>query len=226
MRFERRLSAMATVALAGLGACSGSTQPPQATVTLTSVATTTITQPPQTTSETQSSTSMSTTSNLSTTATESNGPGATSASSTGPVIIREPTGTEKVLTLADAFAAENWTEELRQPAGKAAQQQAIATRVYCGQESSPLEFRFAEQPGTLRLTVAQDMASASSDAKVEFALIVDGRRLESKAITFKETTELSASLSGASVVNVIASTKESCSRNTVIALITKAVITK
>ncbi|MBW9214963.1 hypothetical protein KV102_08920 [Mumia sp. zg.B53] len=118
-----------------------------------------------------------------------------------PVVV----GEVRELNLVDAFSAEGWEEGAHQPvAGE--QAQAMATLVSCGygyDGGDPLEFRIAQTDGyKLVAKVAQDLTSPSSTARLEFALVVDGRQVAAKAIEFNESAILEADISNAAVVKM------------------------
>ena len=100
---------------------------------------------------------------------------------------------------------------------------ALAATVNCDADGMEMEYRFTPTYGSLRVSVAQDVLSDSSDNKVEFTIYADGKVVAQKAITFKQTAELTASLAGVTVVKLVASTKGTC-RTSSTALVTKAVV--
>lgn len=146
------------------------------------------------------------------------------SSSSGPQIIRVDPGSQRTLTKADAFAAQNWDEGSYQAVGQAQTGQAIAYAVACDYGTNPLEFRFSQNQGTLKFVVAQAMNSRSSAEKQEWALIVDGRQVQTKSISFKDSVEITTPLSGVAVVQLKVSEPRPCSGSS-IGLITSAVIT-
>lgn len=128
----------------------------------------------------------------------------------------------KSLGLSDAFNPGGWTEGAYQPASTGKQQQAIAESVGCYvyNSANQLEFRFASVPGTLKVAVAQELNSDSSDAQLEWSLYADGKQVDSKMIAFKESQELSTSLSGVAAVKILVKHKESNCTGSATALIT------
>lgn len=128
----------------------------------------------------------------------------------------------KSLGLSNAFKSSGWTEGSYQPATTGTQQQAIATPVSCfsGSSSNQLEFRFASVPGTLKIQVAQDLNSDSSDAQLEWSLFADGRQVDTKLIGFKESQVLSADLSGVAAIKIQVKHKEQNCTGSATALIT------
>lgn len=146
------------------------------------------------------------------------------ASPSGPQVISVRPGAERRLTKSDAFSADGWQESSFQPVGRADAVQALGSSVTC-RASGPreLEFRFAENQGTLTFEVAQAMSSPSSEESLEWALVVDGRQIETKRIAFKETAEFMASLTGVAVVKLQVKNPSPCSGHA-IGLVTRAVI--
>lgn len=157
--------------------------------------------------------------------TPSNSPTATSSTATpdGPQVISVTPGAERRLTRSDAFSAEYWEERSFQPVGQAQEVQALGTTADCRMTARELEFRFAENAGDLTFEVAQSMSSPSSEESLEWALVVDGRQVETKMIAFKETAEFATSLAGVAVVKLQVKNPTPCSGRAV-GLLTKAVI--
>lgn len=111
-------------------------------------------------------------------------------------------------------------------AGKQGEIQALAEDVNCySNDDDVLEFRFAQASGTLVLHVAQDMHSAKSNQTMEFALKVDGRQVQTKDITFKQTATLSTPLTNVAVVQVHAQLVGDHCDGPATALITSATVT-
>lgn len=147
-----------------------------------------------------------------------------SQSAGSEVIVVDP-GSTRTLTKADAFASEGWEEGSFQAVGGARPEQALAARSSCARKKSqPLEFRFAQNQGTVRFTVAHSMLSATSDAQLEWALLVDGRQVQTEIIAFKESAELVADLSGVAVVQVLYRQVQDSGCGDTLGLITSAVI--
>ncbi|HOA89887.1 MAG TPA: hypothetical protein PKX10_11150 [Propioniciclava tarda] len=156
-----------------------------------------------------------------TVATSSTSLPAPAADPSGPKVISIAPGGERVLTKADAFSSEYWDEGSYQPVGQPAQQ-AMAFDARCRSSRYPVEFRFGQSTGTLTFTVGQALSSRSSSERLEFALIVDGRQVESKMVAFKDVEHLSTPLAGVAAVQLVV-TPNPC-RDGATALITKAVI--
>ena len=148
---------------------------------------------------------------------------APSASPTGPEVISVDPGAERVLTKSDAFSADNWDEGSYQPVGQAQEIQALAANAYCDRGSKKLEFRFAQNAGSLTFQVAKAMSSRSSGEILEWALVVDGRQVMTKKIAFKESVELTTPLAGVAVVQLQVSNPRPCSGEAT-GLVTRAVI--
>lgn len=146
----------------------------------------------------------------------------TTASAQPRVVSVDP-GVERTLTLADAFDAGDWKEGSFQAVGHTQASQALAQVTGCYGSHDPLEFRFAQNQGTLRFTVAQSMDSESSGAVLEWALIVDGRQIQTKSIGFKDSAELTTSLAGVAVVQLDLEKTGSCA-GTATGLVLEAVI--
>ena len=68
------------------------------------------------------------------------------------------------------------------------------------------------------------MLSATSDAQLEWALLVDGRQVQTEIIAFKESAELVADLSGVAVVQVLYRQVQDSGCGDTLGLITSAVI--
>lgn len=132
-------------------------------------------------------------------------------------------GAERVLTMADAFSAENWEEASFQPVNQSENIQAMAATVGCSRKGEELEFRFAQNSGELTFDLAQDMSSDSSDELLEWALEVDGRQVETKKVAFKDSAQLTTPLSGVAVVKLQLSNPTPCTGSAV-GLVTKATI--
>lgn len=148
---------------------------------------------------------------------------ASAGASAAPSIISVAPGTDRTLHLTDAYSVESaWSEAGFQPVGSAETRQAIGARVYCVR-GPQLEFRFAQNGGTFKATVAQDMNSALSTQELEWSLVVDGRLAETKRIAFKDSAEFTTPLSGVAVVQLNVAQAKPC-KESVIALVTSAVI--
>ena len=151
-------------------------------------------------------------------------PAPASADPTGPQVIRVTPGAERRLTRSDAFSAEYFEERSFQPVGRGNEVQALGATANCNSSwARELEFRFAENQGDLTFEVAQEMSSPSSEENLEWALVVDGRQVETKKIAFKETAEFTTSLVGVAVVKLQLRNPSPCSGQA-IGLVTKAVI--
>ena len=125
----------------------------------------------------------------------------TQASATGPAIISVVPGGERRLSLVDAFGdTSDWQEGSFQAPGSANRVQGVTTSISCSSEE--LEFRFSSATGRFVANVAQSMESPASDKIQEWTLTLDGRRAETKRISFKESAELAADLTGVAVVKL------------------------
>ncbi len=145
------------------------------------------------------------------------------ASSSGPPVI---SGTNRTLTLSDAFNPGRWKEGNQLPAGQKQSIQAMSRELECyaDEDDSPLELRFGQATGTLKVSVAQDTASQSSEGKVEFSVKADGRMVGTKTVGFKESAELAVPLAGVAAVKIEAKqVGEECAGQ-VTGLITKLVV--
>jgi len=152
-------------------------------------------------------------------------PASPASQSAGPEVIMVDPGSTRTLTKADAFASQGWEEGSFQAVGGTRPEQALAARSHCGRKKSqPLEFRFAQNQGKIRFTVAHSMLSATSDAQLEWALLVDGRQVQTEIIAFKESAELVADLSGVAVVQVLYRQVQDSGCGDTLGLITSAVI--
>nr|NLI48953.1 hypothetical protein [Propionibacterium sp.] len=140
-----------------------------------------------------------------------------------PSVLTVPPGSTLNLDLTNAFRSDGWAAGLHQPAGAASKIPALAATVNCGQPGPELEYRFTQTGGTLRVTAAQDLLSVSSDNTVLVQLVADGRIVNEKALTFKQTAELTAPLNGVTVVKIVAAPQGAC-RASSTALITGAVV--
>lgn len=142
----------------------------------------------------------------------------------GPQVIIVDAGSTRTLTLNDAFGdTDSWKEGSFQAAGVAEPTQAIATvsNRWCSERT--LEFRFAQNEGTFSASVAQAMDSKSSTEELEWALIVDGRKVSTKRLAFKEITEFETPLTGVAVVQLtVKSATRSCAEAT--ALVTSVTV--
>lgn len=142
--------------------------------------------------------------------------------SPSPAAIVVTPGAERKLNLSDAYNPSNyWKEASFQQVGSTENQQAIGVEFDC-YRTPMLEFRFAQNTGTFRAVVAQDLNSESSNETQEWALIVDGRPQETKQISFKDSVELTAPLTGVAVVKIAAKNQGNCGTST--GLITSATI--
>lgn len=141
----------------------------------------------------------------------------------GPSLVVVPPGGTAELGLANAFHSDGWRDGYYQPAAASTKQAALAASVNCGQAGVELEYRFAPTSGTLAVSVAQDVLSDSSDNTVGFTILTDGRSVAEKAISFKQTAELTAPLDRVTVVKIVAATKGAC-RTSSTALITSATV--
>lgn len=140
-----------------------------------------------------------------------------------PGVISVGPGEGRTLHLTDAHGADRaWSEAGFQPVGSAQPRQAIGAMVYCPGDAE-LEFRFAQKEGTFKATVAQDMNSKSSTEDLEWALVVDGRQIETKRIAFKDSAEFTTPLSGVAVVQLVVKNARPCKAQAT-ALVTSAVI--
>lgn len=140
-----------------------------------------------------------------------------------PSVLTVLPGTTVNLDLTNAFRSDGWVAGLYQPAGAASKIPALAATVNCGQPGPELEYRFTQTAGTLRVGVAQDLLSVSSDNTVLVQLVADGRVVNEKPVTFKQAAELTAPLNGVTVVKVVATPQGTC-RSSSAALITGAVV--
>ncbi len=141
---------------------------------------------------------------------------------TPPLVTALP-GSTVTLDLTNAFHSNGWVAGLHQPAGAPSKIPALATTANCGQPGTEIEYRFAPAGGNIKVTVAQDLLSDSSDNTVLFQLIADGRAVAEKPLTFKQTAELTAPLNGVTVVKIAAVTQGAC-RSSSTALVTRAVV--
>jgi hypothetical protein len=125
--------------------------------------------------------------------------------SSGPPIITAETSAPRRLVLADLFRADNWEEGSFQVAqqGQAAQQ-AIAATLTCSNttEGPSVELRFAQTSATLHIEVAQALDSESSEDTVEFSVLTDNRRVNTKNIGFKDVAKFDVPLTGVSAVQI------------------------
>lgn len=128
-----------------------------------------------------------------------------------------------MLTLADVFYPGTWKEGLFLPAGQKESLQAMSRSLNCAydEDQNPLELRFGQATGKLKVAVAQDTASPSSDGSVEFSVRADGRMVGTKRVSFKERAELEVPLAGVAAVKVEAKRVDEPCRGDVTALITK-----
>lgn len=140
-----------------------------------------------------------------------------------PALVTALPGSTVTLDLTNAFHADGWAAGLYQPAGTTTQVPALATTANCGQPGTELEYRFAQTGGNIKVTVAQDLRSDSSDNTVLFQLVADGRAVAEKPVTFKQSAELTAPLNGVTVVKIVAAPQGAC-RSSSTALVTRAVV--
>lgn len=133
-------------------------------------------------------------------------------------------GATRTLTLIDAQPNNDWREAGFQPVGSATIQQAIGTTLPCISSPRTLEFRFAQNAGDFKATVAQDMGSKSSSEELEWALIVDGRQLETKRIAFKDVAEFTTPLAGVAVVQLSVKLSSTRCQGGATALVTSVII--
>ena len=151
------------------------------------------------------------------------GPGVSTSAATTPSLIVVNPGTTVVLGVDNAFHHDGWVAGSYQPAGAASKVPALASTVNCGETGSGLEFRLLPTSGTVRISAAQDLMSDSSDNPLTVQLLADGKVVGEQAITFKQTAELSAPLTGVTVLKIVATSKTPC-RTSSVALITRALI--
>ena len=140
-----------------------------------------------------------------------------------PSLVTALPGSTVSLDLTNAFHADGWVAGLYQPAGVPSKVPALATTANCGQPGTEIEYRFAPTGGNIKVTVAQDLLSDSSDNTVLFQLVADGRAVTEKPGTFTQTAELTAPLNGVTVVKIVAVTQGTC-RSSSTALVTRAVV--
>lgn len=202
------LAALACGAVLTVAACGG--QGPASRATVTATATTTVTASADPSSATTDSpitdpgdgtptgTSVTVDPASGTASAGANGePGDPSSS---PVIgsVTSP----RKLTLSDVFAAQYWREgTITVPRASAPLQGIYYVGAFCG-NGQRLELRFADQKGSLRVTGAQGLDSASSAVALEYRLLADGRLVDTKTVRFSERRTLTAELAGVSSVVV------------------------
>lgn len=150
-------------------------------------------------------------------------PTGTSSTPLVPGIISANAGSLIRLSTDNAFHANGWTLGTYLPAASTVPVEALAATVNCDADGQEMEYRFSPTYGTLRVAVAQDILSDSSDNTVNFQLVADGKVVAEKAIKFKQSGDLSMSLSGVTVVKLVASTKGACKTSSV-ALLTNATV--
>lgn len=151
------------------------------------------------------------------------GPGVSTSGATTPSLIAVNPGTTVVLGLDNAFHHDGWVAGSYQPAAAASKVPALASTVNCGETGPALEFRLLPTSGTVRITAAQDLMSDSSDNTLTVQLIADGKVVGEKPLAFKETAEMTAPLSGVTVLKIVSTAKTPC-RTSSVALITRALI--
>ncbi|MDO5499511.1 MAG: hypothetical protein Q4F67_07515 [Propionibacteriaceae bacterium] len=124
-----------------------------------------------------------------------------------PIVMASPGSGKQELVLADAFDRGRWSEGSFTPANETDAIRAMATTVDC-YTSQPrmLEYRFAQVQGRIVVQVAQDMRSDSPDVEIEFSLTADGRQVAVQNANFTDKPELSAELSGVTVLRIGAKT--------------------
>lgn len=150
--------------------------------------------------------------------------GAIPSAGQSPSLINAPVGSTVTLGLGNAFRSDGWAQGNFQPAGAASASPMLGATVNCNTTGPELEYRFAATRGTLKISVAQDVMSVSSDNTVDFVLLADGKAVAEKPVTFKQAADLSAPLTGVTVVKVVAKTTGTCTTSST-ALITKATVT-
>jgi hypothetical protein len=149
--------------------------------------------------------------------------GVAPGTATTPSLISAGPGMLVTLGLGNAFHADGWASGQFQPAGATTAALALAATVNCAVAGPELEYRVLPTNSTIKITVAQELLSDSSDNTVTFQLVTDGKVVNEKPITFKQTAELAAPLTGVTVVKVTATAKAPCKTSST-ALITRAII--
>ena len=142
---------------------------------------------------------------------------------TTPSLISAGPGMIVALGLGNSFHADGWSSGPFQPAGATTKSLALAATVNCAVTGPELEYRVLPTNSTIKVTVAQELMSDSSDNTITFQLVIDGKVVNEKPITFKQTSELSAPLTGVTVVKITATAKAPCKTSST-ALITRAII--
>ncbi len=222
------LLAGCTVAPSGSTASSPAVTSPAASASGTVSATPTVSATASASASASASVSPTVGTTLSAAPTASGVPGSSTggAMPTGPatpsLISAQPGGTVALGT-ANAFHADGWTLGDYQPAAAPARTQALAATINCNAPGQELEYRFAPTNATLKVSVAQDVLSVSSDNTIDFQIVADGKSVAEKALTFKQTADLSAPLTGVTVVKIVAKSTGACTTSST-ALVTKAVV--
>ncbi|HNV13147.1 MAG TPA: hypothetical protein PKL63_00670 [Dermatophilaceae bacterium] len=157
------------------------------------------------------------------TTTASTDAGVAPGTATTPSLISAGPGTLVVLGLGNAFHADGWASGSYQPAGATARSLALAATVNCAVAGPEIEYRVLPTNSSIKVTVAQELMSDSSDNTVTFSLVTDGKVVNEKPVTFKQTAELVAPLTGVTVVKITAVAKAPCKTSST-ALITRAII--
>lgn len=152
---------------------------------------------------------------------ETSGGSPSAEPSASPGLTTVQPGDQVRLTAQTAFRSDGWTDSTAQPAGAAAPVPVLTAVISCLGGPPELEYRFPPSRGTVRLVVAQDILSRSSDNTLEFLLVADGKQVATKAITFKQQAELGAPLTGVTSLKVVVRPKGACKDNAT-ALITEA----
>lgn len=125
------------------------------------------------------------------------------------------------LSADNAFHADGWTFGQFLPVGATALVPAIAATVNCDGPGPEIEYRLSPTTAKLRVTVVQDILSDSSDNTVNVKIMTDGKTVAEKAISFKQSAELTAPLTGVAVIKLVASPKGDCTTSSNV-LITQA----
>jgi hypothetical protein len=116
-------------------------------------------------------------------------------------VIEAPVSGSVELRLNDAKRADDWVEGNYQTPGADDSVTAMALALNgCGSDSGEIEFRFANQDGRLAFAVAQDLNSDRSDVVLEFAVVANGRTVDTRQIAFDQSATLEAPLTGVSAV--------------------------
>lgn len=128
------------------------------------------------------------------------------------------------MRLADIFAHEDWQEGRYLTAKTPSGEQAMALPITKCDETGSLEIRLAGVTGKASIDVAQALDSVSSKVTLEFTLLADQRRVETKLVKFNQQATLSTSLDGVSALELQVKPAPGVTSCPVTAVVTRYVI--